>query len=148
MARKRKNAVLSHNGLPAPGAARLVARSDAPARLPAVPAGVPEAAATVLRTACELLWRSYLCYRIARSPGAVPEAGGDRLVDPWWRERPESPTFALGLGLRHPDRCVERQAALCFKQIGGLTSKTGGRLPDGRTWDDYRTSGAAGVAGA
>ncbi|MFE7236238.1 DUF5131 family protein [Streptomyces sp. NPDC001231] len=145
MARKRKNAVLSHNGLPAPGAARLVARSDAPARLPAVPAGVPEAAATVLRTACELLWRSYLCYRIARSPGAVPEAGA---VIVGGESGPNHRPFGLGLGLRHPDRCVERQVALRFKQIGGLTSKAGGRLPDGRTWDDYRTSGAAGVAGA
>jgi protein gp37 len=27
--------------------------------------------------------------------------------------------------------------ALFFKQVGGLTPKAGGRLLDGRTWDEY-----------
>jgi protein gp37 len=27
--------------------------------------------------------------------------------------------------------------ALFFKQVGGRTPKTGGRLLDGRTWDEY-----------
>ena len=33
------------------------------------------------------------------------------------------------------DRCVERNVALFLKQIGGRTPKAGGRLLDGRTWD-------------
>ncbi|MET9911553.1 phage Gp37/Gp68 family protein [Streptomyces sp. NPDC006476] len=35
------------------------------------------------------------------------------------------------------DQCVDHQVALFFKQIGGLTPKAGGRLLDGRTWDEY-----------
>jgi protein gp37 len=35
------------------------------------------------------------------------------------------------------DRCVRLRVALFFKQVGGLTPKAGGRLLDGRTWDEY-----------
>jgi len=35
------------------------------------------------------------------------------------------------------DRCVSMRIPLFFKQIGGLTPKAGGRLLDGRTWDQY-----------
>jgi protein gp37 len=35
------------------------------------------------------------------------------------------------------DRCIESGTAFFFKQWGGRTPKTGGRLLDGRTWDDY-----------
>jgi protein gp37 len=35
------------------------------------------------------------------------------------------------------DRCVDLRVALFFKQVGGLTPKAGGRLLDGRTWDEY-----------
>jgi protein gp37 len=35
------------------------------------------------------------------------------------------------------DRCVGMRIPLFFKQIGGLTPKAGGRLLDGRTWDQY-----------
>ena len=35
------------------------------------------------------------------------------------------------------DRCVNLRVALFFKQVGGLTPKAGGRLLDGRTWDEY-----------
>jgi len=35
------------------------------------------------------------------------------------------------------DRCVERNVALFLKQIGGRTPKAGGRLLDGRTWDQF-----------
>ncbi|WP_326672595.1 hypothetical protein [Streptomyces canus] len=36
--------------------------------------------------------------------------------------------------------------ALFVKQVGGLTPKAGGRLLDGRTWDEYPdTAGMAGV---
>jgi protein gp37 len=34
------------------------------------------------------------------------------------------------------DRCVDLRVALFFKQVGGLTPKAGGRLLDGRTWDE------------
>ena len=37
------------------------------------------------------------------------------------------------------DRCVSMRIPLFFKQIGGLTPKAGGRLLDGRTWDQYPT---------
>lgn len=36
-------------------------------------------------------------------------------------------------GLR--DRCVDARVAFFFKQVGGRTPKAGGRLLDGRTWD-------------
>lgn len=35
------------------------------------------------------------------------------------------------------DRRVSMRIPLFFKQIGGLTPKAGGRLLDGRTWDQY-----------
>jgi protein gp37 len=35
------------------------------------------------------------------------------------------------------DRCLQQEAALFFKQVGGRTPKAGGRLLDGRTWDEY-----------
>jgi protein gp37 len=46
------------------------------------------------------------------------------------------------------DRCVDRRVALFFKQIGGITPKAGGRVLDGRTWDEYPTMVLAGAAGA
>jgi protein gp37 len=35
------------------------------------------------------------------------------------------------------DRCVDQQIPFFFKQVGGVTPKAGGRLLDGRTWDEY-----------
>lgn len=35
------------------------------------------------------------------------------------------------------DRCVGLPTAMFFKQVGGPTPKAGGRLLDGRTWDEY-----------
>ena len=35
------------------------------------------------------------------------------------------------------DRCVRLRVALFFKQVGGATPKAGGRLLDGRTWDEF-----------
>jgi len=35
------------------------------------------------------------------------------------------------------DRCRERGTRLFFKQVGGLSPKAGGRLLDGRTWDEF-----------
>lgn len=37
------------------------------------------------------------------------------------------------------DRCAAAQVPFFFKQIGGPTPKAGGRLLDGRTWDQYPT---------
>lgn len=35
------------------------------------------------------------------------------------------------------DQCLEEKVAFFFKQWGGATAKSGGRLLDGRTWDEY-----------
>jgi len=35
------------------------------------------------------------------------------------------------------DRCADLQVPLFFKQVGGVTSKAGGRLLDGRAWDEF-----------
>ena len=37
------------------------------------------------------------------------------------------------------DRCVRERVAYFFKQWGGVRSKAGGRLLDGRTWDEMPT---------
>lgn len=41
------------------------------------------------------------------------------------------------------NRCVELRIPLFFKQVGGRTPKTGGRLLDGRTWDEFPPAVAA-----
>jgi len=46
------------------------------------------------------------------------------------------------------DRCAELQVPLFFKQVGGLRPKAGGRLLDGRTWDEFPVAAGAGAAGA
>ena len=35
------------------------------------------------------------------------------------------------------DQCVDQRIPFFFKQVGGLTPKAGGRLLDGRTWDEF-----------
>ena len=35
------------------------------------------------------------------------------------------------------DQCVTQQVPFFFKQVGGRTPKAGGRMLDGRTWDEY-----------
>jgi len=47
------------------------------------------------------------------------------------RHRPMNVEWARDLR----DRCVEENVAFFFKQWGGIRSKTGGRMLDGRTWD-------------
>lgn len=37
------------------------------------------------------------------------------------------------------DRCISLRIPLFFKQVGGLSPKAGGRLLDGRTWDEFPT---------
>ena len=44
------------------------------------------------------------------------------------------------------DRCVRLGIPLFFKQVGGRTPKAGGRLLDGRTWDQFPTSGVQTLA--
>jgi protein gp37 len=39
------------------------------------------------------------------------------------------------------DRCAQEDVAFFFKQWGGRTPKAGGRLLDGRTWDDLPEHG-------
>lgn len=39
------------------------------------------------------------------------------------------------------DRCVEQRIPFFFKQVGGVTAKAGGRMLDGRTWDNYPETG-------
>jgi len=38
------------------------------------------------------------------------------------------------------DRAIANETAFFFKQWGGSTAKSGGRLLDGRTWDEYPTA--------
>jgi protein gp37 len=35
------------------------------------------------------------------------------------------------------DKCLEQKVAYFFKQVGGIRPKSGGRLLDGRTWNEY-----------
>lgn len=44
------------------------------------------------------------------------------------------------------DQCTARQIPLFFKQVGGPTPKAGGRLLDGRTWNQYPTPIHGGAA--
>jgi protein gp37 len=44
------------------------------------------------------------------------------------------------------DRCVEENVAFFFKQWGGVRSKTGGRVLDGRAWDELPATPAAALA--
>jgi protein gp37 len=42
------------------------------------------------------------------------------------------------------DRCIAAQVPFFFKQWGGITPKAGGRMLDGRKWNQYpraRTNG-------
>jgi hypothetical protein len=45
------------------------------------------------------------------------------------------------------DRCTELRISLFFKQVGGLTPKAGGRLLDGRTWDEFPVVSRRSLAG-
>jgi protein gp37 len=40
------------------------------------------------------------------------------------------------------DRCVDLRVAVFFTQVGGRTPKAGGRLLDGRSWDEYPATAA------
>jgi protein gp37 len=45
------------------------------------------------------------------------------------------------------DQCVAGEVPFFFKQVGGRTPKAGGRLLDGRTWDEYPTEAAIASGG-
>lgn len=47
--------------------------------------------------------------------------------------RPFDPAWARDIR----DRCVDQHVPFFFKQVGGRTPKAGGRLLDGRTWNQY-----------
>ena len=47
--------------------------------------------------------------------------------------RPMNPEWAREIR----DQCLAAGVAFFFKQVGGRTPKAGGRLLDGRTWDEY-----------
>ena len=46
------------------------------------------------------------------------------------------------------DLCTSSHVPLFFKQVGGPTSKAGGRLLDGQTWDQFPTRQINRQAGA
>lgn len=50
---------------------------------------------------------------------------------------PHHRTLDLGWVRDIRDRCQQQSVPLFFKQIGGNTSKAGGRVLDGRTWDEF-----------
>jgi len=50
---------------------------------------------------------------------------------------PGSRAMSAGLALSIRDQCVKARVPFLFKQWGGITPKAGGRLLDGRTWDEY-----------
>lgn len=64
-------------------------------------------------------------------------AGGESGKD----HRPIDPNWARSLR----DQCLEEQVAFFFKQWGGLTPKSGGRLLDGRTWDELPNCPTTGI---
>ena len=47
--------------------------------------------------------------------------------------RPMDPDWARSVR----DQCIEAKVPFFFKQVGGRRAKDGGRLLDGRTWDQY-----------
>jgi protein gp37 len=52
--------------------------------------------------------------------------------------RPCDPAWARGLR----DRCIALRVPFFWKQWGGYGPKAGGRILDGRTWDEYPRTGA------
>jgi protein gp37 len=46
------------------------------------------------------------------------------------------------------DRCAGLAMPLFFKQVGGLRPKAGGRLLDGRTWDEFPVTAGTGAVNA
>ena len=60
-----------------------------------------------------------------------------------FRHRPMREDWVLELR----DRCVAEGVAFFFKQWGGRTSKSGGRLLAGRTWDELPQVPVDGIAG-
>jgi protein gp37 len=58
------------------------------------------------------------------------------------RHRPMKVEWARDLR----DRCAEENVAFFFKQWGGIRSKTGGRVLDGRTWDELPATPAVALA--
>jgi protein gp37 len=56
--------------------------------------------------------------------------------------RPMDPDWARSIR----DQCVQAGVPFFFKQVGGRTPKAGGRLLDGRTWDEYPSAEESSLA--
>ncbi|MBA2663512.1 MAG: phage Gp37/Gp68 family protein [Bradymonadaceae bacterium] len=61
-------------------------------------------------------------------------------VDGQWVARPDRSRWVVGLR----DHCLAQDVAFFFKQWGGNTPKAGGRVLEGRTWDEYPLAGRQG----
>jgi protein gp37 len=59
-----------------------------------------------------------------------------------WKHRPNDAAWVRDLR----DRAIDEGVAFFFKQWGGRTPKAGGRLLDGRTWDELPIGEVAGRA--
>jgi protein gp37 len=60
-----------------------------------------------------------------------------RGIDRWWPGKPERVDWVRSLR----DQCVAAGVPFYFKQWGGPTPTSGGRLLDGRTWDEFPAGG-------
>jgi protein gp37 len=71
--------------------------------------------------------------------GALPLSGVDWVIvggESGGHRRPVDPDWVRSIR----DQCVATKTAFFFKQWGGRTPKSGGRLLDGRTWDELPRS--------
>jgi protein gp37 len=105
----------------------------------------------ILGTSIELDRYCYRADRLRKAPAAVRMLSLEPLLGPLpsldltgigWvivggesgpKHRPLD--FAWVRDLR--DRCLAAEVPFLFKQVGGRTPKSGGRLLDGRTWDQF-----------
>jgi protein gp37 len=63
-----------------------------------------------------------------------------------WSEGARLPECDARVGGKELDACgAIGQAARHLKQVGGPTPKSGGRLIDGRTWDEYPSALGSGT---
>jgi protein gp37 len=98
-------------------------------------------------------WRSNSCLKDV--PAAVRFVSAEPLLGPLPSLRLDGIQWVIAGGESGPghrpcegdwvrdlrDRCQTSGAAFFFKQWGGVTHKTGGRILDGQTWDEVPTIG-------
>ncbi len=63
------------------------------------------------------------------------DLAGIGLGDCWRRERPARTANGYAAGIDVRNQCLEAKVAAFFKQWGGLSPKSGGRLLEGKEWD-------------